>query len=301
MLHIIPFFIILVSIALIVVIVVRKYPALTLLDVDNMPELKEEKKKDAYIRKKAQTKATQKVIKQKERVEQAVGRFKKAQLGFRTYVGKMERNVVKEKHDARHRKAKTTEKKEELVRKVDDVVASGLQSLADGKLDEAENELISAIRLDMKCTPAYLGLVDIYMQKEHWEEAEQTGSYVLNMLPDDDMLLAKMGRIAEEQDKREEAVGFYERSVVINPQIPQRFCKLAELLHAQDQPETAFAAIEQALELEPENPRYLDISVELAILVGNQTLAEKLFQRFRMVNPENQKLDLYKEKIKKMA
>lgn len=314
MVHLIPFFLIIIAIAIIVVIVVRKYPSLTLLDVDNMPEVKEERKKEEFIRSKADKVTKQKVIKQEARVQKAVERFKRTQESFRKYVGDVEQRIEKQKEEPkkalRHAGGPVVKKDAQVLKevrptlkqdlKVEESLKAGEAALEAERFDEAESRFIAAIRIDMKNVQAYRGLVDVYIRREHWEEAEQTGEYLLRLVEDDDTLLAKMGQISEELDKPKQAIQYYERAVLINPHLPQRFHRMAELLHAQGEAETALTAIEQALAIEPENPRYLDISVELAILVGDKIRAEKLYNRFRMVNPENQKLPLYKEKIGKL-
>ena len=53
----------------------------------------------------------------------------------------------------------------------------------------------------------------------------------------------------------------------------------------------------QAVELEPKNPKYLDLLIETVILCGDKDLAERAFNELRMVNPENQKLAVLRERI----
>jgi len=53
MYSILPFALIIISLAIIIIIVVRRYPQLTLLDVDSIPEVKIEKKKVELLKKHA--------------------------------------------------------------------------------------------------------------------------------------------------------------------------------------------------------------------------------------------------------
>ena len=79
-----------------------------------------------------------------------------------------------------------------------------------------------------------------------------------------------------------------------------RFYRLAELLLQVKEPQTAREAILSAVALEPKNPKYLDLLIETAILAGDKNLALESFQELRLVNPDNQKLIQFKERIEKL-
>ena len=57
MFSILPFILILIALAIVVVVVVRKLPQLTLLDVDSIPEVQIDKKKDEYLKKRVEKSA----------------------------------------------------------------------------------------------------------------------------------------------------------------------------------------------------------------------------------------------------
>ena len=73
--------------------------------------------------------------------------------------------------------------------------------------------------------------------------------------------------------------------------------KIADLLIEIKSYEPACDAIQQAVELEPQNPKYLDKLVEISVLCGDKKKAEEAYNQLRMVNPENQKLVVFKDKI----
>ena len=57
----------------------------------------------------------------------------------------------------------------------------------------------------------------------------------------------------------------------------------------------------QAVELEPQNPKYLDLLIETAIICGDKATAVRSLEELRLVNPDNQKLDSFRERITKIA
>ena len=55
----IPFILIVGSLAVILRLIIRKYPQLTLIDVDGIPQVREEKKKDEFLRKRVEKRLKQ--------------------------------------------------------------------------------------------------------------------------------------------------------------------------------------------------------------------------------------------------
>jgi tetratricopeptide (TPR) repeat protein len=113
-------------------------------------------------------------------------------------------------------------------------------------------------------------------------------------------VLVKLAEIAETQGNLEEAIAYYQQAVVINDLLSPRFYHLAELLLKVNQPDIAREAIESALDLEPKNPKYLDLLIEIAILLSDKKMALDTYNELRLVNPENQKLDSFKSRINEL-
>jgi tetratricopeptide (TPR) repeat protein len=112
------------------------------------------------------------------------------------------------------------------------------------------------------------------------------------------IMLAELCELIGEKEK---AVDYYQQAVLINPNLSNRFAKLADLFYGMEQYGTALEAIEQAVDIEPENPKYLDMFTEISIMVGDQEMALNAYNKLRMANPENQKLASFKHRIEKMA
>ena len=103
------------------------------------------------------------------------------------------------------------------------------------------------------------------------------------------------------QGNNTEAIQYLEQAIVLNDALSPRFYYLAELLLKTGQPATALEAVRSAIALEPKNPKYLDLLLETAILVNDKDLAEQTFSELRLVNPANQKLAGFKERIDKIT
>lgn len=294
--------IIIVSLLGIAVILIRRLPQVTNLDADILPEEKEAQKKREILDKRLveQGKKAREVW--SARLAPLKKLWGQLQLRFRIYFGKIERlwhheQVIKEQVTAAEEPQVNPE---EVALKVARLIQEGEESLKLNNFDKAEEVFIAAVKLDNKCVAAYRGLGDAYFAKNSLEEARQTYRFVLQLEPDDDSILVRLAEIAESQGDTEEAIQYYGQAVVVNDSLSPRFYHLGELLLKVNQAETAKEAILHAVELEPKNPKYLDMLIETAIICGDQSLATKALGDLRLVNPENQKLLDFKDRISQM-
>lgn len=300
MLNVIFLLIIVVALGVIFFLVIRKFPQLANLDLRNLPEEKIYQKKREIINKRIEKSSNL----LKERFSKAlvpVGKvWGKLQLQFRIYVGKIERLLHHEQVLKIKQKNKLVSN-EENEQKIEQLILEGEQQLKDGNYERAEELFISAIKIDPKSAVAYRGLGDTYLAKNSTEEAEQTYKFLIKMEPDDDSVLVKLAEVAENKGDLEKAIEYYQQAVLVNDSFSPRFYHLAELLLKVGQPDVATESILQAVELEPQNPKYLDLLIEIAIICGNKDMALKGYGELRLVNPENQKLHSFKDRIYKIS
>ncbi|KKQ40994.1 MAG: Glycosyl transferase family 2 [Candidatus Magasanikbacteria bacterium GW2011_GWA2_37_8] len=299
MLNIVFSIIILIGLGVAAFIVIRKFPQLANLDVNNLPAEKVARKKKEII--------TKRINEHNQVVKEKLVRWLKpvgylwglVQLQFRRYVGKLE--ILLHHEQAAKKKLEVPEMStEEQEQKLARLIQEGEQHLQFNHYDQAEEKFIAAIKINSKSAVAYRGLGDTYLAKGALEEARQTYRFILQLEPDDDSVLVKLADIAESQGDLEEAIEYYQQAAILNDALSPRFCHLAELLLKVDQPQVAKEAILQAVELEPQNPKYLDLLIETAIICKDKNLANKGYNDLRLVNPENQKLEEFRHRIEQI-
>ncbi len=294
-----PLLLIFCSFAAIIFLIVKKFPQLTLLDVESIPEVKEEKKKDEFLKKRAEKKTQEQKEKKKIKWQPLLDFSEHLQSGFRSFVGTIEKKVFHINF------AKNREKKLEEGISPEQEIALLLHEAENARhaenLDQAEKKYIEIIRLNPKHIDAYRGLAEVYMGLGQKKEAEETYKFLHHLIPNDDMVCISLAQLAEEEGKTTLAIQYYEKSLLLNDSIASRFAHLAGLLESEKQYPAALEAMEQSVELEPQNPKYLDNLIELAIIVSDKELAEETYQKLRLVNPDNHKLPLFKDKIQALG
>jgi tetratricopeptide (TPR) repeat protein len=298
MLNIFFLIIIIVSLAGMVYLFFRKFPQLSSLDLDNLPEEKISRKKKEIIKKMVEKRSEG----AKKQFAKLAVPLKKTwdfiQTKFRIYVYKIHtlwhhEQVVKTKKEIEAIPEEKDEKLKQLIYQAE-------ESYKTEDYDGAEDLFISAISIDPRSAVAYRGLGDTYLAKKSIEEARQTYRFLARLEPDDDSAFVKLAEIAESQGDLEEAIEYYQQAVLINDSFSKRFYHLAELLIKVEQPQTAKEAILQAISLESQNPKYLDLMIEIAIICGDKGTALQGYNNLRLVNLDNQKLNSFKDRIDKI-
>lgn len=297
MYYVIILLILIASLIGISIIVFRKFPQLANLDIDNLPQEKELRKKKEIIERRVTADRNKLFLSFLRKTEPLRKSWGKLQLKFRIYVGKIERLFHHEQRSKIVAAISEEGSNEAVETRLAALVPEGNYHLQQGKLEKAEEFFIAAIKLDPRHAPAYRGLGDTYLAKDSLDEAGETYQFLLQLQPNDDGAMVKVSELLEKRGKIEEAINYLQQAVILNDSLSTRFYHLCELLLKVNQPDIAKEAIIQAVELEPKNPKYLDLMIETGILCDDKDLAERGFNELRLVNPNNQKLESFQARI----
>jgi tetratricopeptide (TPR) repeat protein len=131
------------------------------------------------------------------------------------------------------------------------------------RYDEAEKVLVEILSLQPKYAGAYELLGRMYIVKKELAHAHEALSTMLKLRPKDASAHAMMGELLRQDRKWEEALVSFLRAV----------------------------------ELSPRNPKYLDFLIDAALHEKNLELARTYLGTLAEVNPDNQKIAEYKQKI----
>jgi Tfp pilus assembly protein PilF len=141
----------------------------------------------------------------------------------------------------------------------------------------AEEKLLEVISLDRKNLTAFAQLAALYAGQKKWPEARETYEYAL-----------KLAKHKERTDLGESV-------------LQEIYFALAGVEKEAEDLAAALENIREALELEPNSPRYLDLIIDLSIMRKDKDLAQEYLAKLAAVNPDNQKLGEWQEKIEKLS
>jgi tetratricopeptide (TPR) repeat protein len=259
MYNIIPLILICASLFIIIVVIVRKFPALANLDVENMPAEKEARFKEQII--------TGRLQKNMAKWKAGWGKFfgffgGKFGEFFQLIQGKLQE--AKKNYSA-HPAALPAEDKETMIKAL---LAKNAELDDRENFEEKEANLIKIIELSPRHADAFMILGGLYAANKKYEEGKQAFVHVLKL----------MG--GEEGDKQAEI--YYD---------------LAAIYRDTGEFADSLETVKMAVKLAPSNPRYLDAFVEISIMNKDKISASEALEKLSEANPENGKLAEFREQI----
>ena len=253
-----PLILIMVCLMIVIFIIFKKFPALAVLDVENIPEEKEQQIKERIIKSRIKRKFTS--------LDRLFG-------SLSSFFASVYNKVWSKLEDFKKRQEKIIDKEsmsENSEGEQIKILFSQTESLVkDYKLNEAEQKLIEIISIDDKNLNAFSELGELYHEEGKLQEAKQTLLYALK--------LAEIENIKVEQSK-------------IN-------YNLALIAKDFNDVDGAILYLLKALDIDSNNPRYLDLMLDLCIIKKDHSLAEEYLDRIKEVNPENQNIIKWEEEI----
>jgi len=280
LLNIILGVVVIISLAIIIFIIIRKFPRLKSLDVETVPEEKTAQVRDRILmeRMKRSTKKSREVIQKK-----AIPLW----TNFVSFVKAIFRKVYE--LEKKYQKEASGNKKVssgEQARKAKGIIKEAAKFLKQEKYNEAEKLYIEVVSVDPKNQTAYEGLQEVYISTKEYQQALQTAEFILR-------LALKKGSLVEKQNEFGQMYKTYSNA----NEVSGSYFDIGEIYEMMGNTAKAMENFQKALELEPNNPKNIDQTLELAIKVKDKSLAVDLVKKLESVNPNNQKLKDYQEKI----
>ncbi|MDD2680998.1 MAG: tetratricopeptide repeat protein [Patescibacteria group bacterium] len=253
------------SLLVILYIIIRKFPVLSILDVENIPGEKEAQFKEKIL---------------KQRLERDFSSLSKFWQGLRRLIGGSIGNFLKKKYnnlskvrdDLRRKKKLSFTEKRELIA---DLFLRAKSALSEYDYEAAEKNLIEIISLDSKRLLAFLDLAESYRLRKNFQEAKATLEHALKMAL----------KVSRDPEMLEGVI------------IAEIHFSLAWVCFELGLFDESLEYTRQALDAAPNNPRYLDLIFDLSIIRKDKKLALTSWEQLAAANPDNQKLDELKAKI----
>lgn len=260
----IPIILIIICFLIILFILIKKFPALAILDVKEMPGEKEAEFKEKIIR---------------QRLERDLSKFGLFFLNIWRFFSRFINNFLVNNYNrlkkikldySREKKTNFTDRQE----KINKLFSLAKEAIEKENWDLAEEKLIEIVSLDLKNILAFLQLANLYFDIKKYKEAKDTWEHALKLYE----------QLGAKTDVNIQEIKF----------------SLAETCQKLNELNNAIEYVSQALDKEPNNPRFLDLIFDLSIMKKDKESANHYFERLIVVDPANQKLVELKDKIKEL-
>lgn len=279
MLNIFAFLVLIVSLALILVIISKKFPHLKELEVENIE--KEKITKRSLLEQRLKRK-TQEIV-GKFKLKKRLRGFKKIQEGLITGYQKVKKKKDAYLNELRAAQLTAEEAEEEETSdtdqektakktkpKVESPLIQARELLRTGKLKEAEAVILAIITRNPKSLKAYKLLGEVYSELKNFVHAEATHEHVVKLA---------------ERLKKLKAIDYLD---------------LAQTKLRLEKFEDALQAAKKAISLEPQNPKVLHFLIKACIACKQKELAWKYYDQLKKANGNGNHLDELLEDLKRL-
>jgi len=157
--------------------------------------------------------------------------------------------------------------------------------------------LLEVLALDKRDEDAFRQLGQIYLKQKLYPQAKETFEFLQKIGKADDASFAGLAEIAEAEGNLALAELMRKKAIEASPRQPHRYAELAQFYLDQDKPEQAWPNAQKASELEAGSAKYLELSLETAILLGDQEEARARYNRLRLLIDDQARFQTWKEKI----
>lgn len=279
------------SLAYILWLVVRKFPRLKNVNVDDLPEIKAQRQKDEILKGRL-GRFWQDIF---DRVDDYATPAKEKVNGFfGQYYDKL-KNAEQELRRKGHQRLTTAVDK---LQTANDLLTEAKQYINQEEYQKAEDALVDVLSFDEHNVDAYKLLAEVYRLKKEYVQAKETLEYLLKLTHDEDAsVYYSLADIAKERGNLKQAEEDYIKSISLSSDNDQYFLSLAEVYLDLEENEKAFEVAQNALVLSPRNPKVLDFLINTSIIMQDKELATQYLDKLKEVNPENNKITDFLEQI----
>lgn len=256
---IIPLVVVVLSLAGIVFVIVRKFPVLAAINIQSIKSEQEAAKKEKIIASRLERKIT------------GAGRFLvKVVSPIGIFLVNFFRKIYDQARKWEKKYIKRADKKiiapDEAVQKIKTLFFSVDEDIKAEKFDLAEQKCVEIIALDHKNIEAYKKLGFIYVEQKNYSNAEATFEHILKLYPDDVETVIDMGAMYKEQGENTKALEKFKRAVELEPANPKNLDFLIDISIIVGNKELAEENFKKLAEVNPENQKLAEFKERIKSL-----------------------------------
>jgi tetratricopeptide (TPR) repeat protein len=169
--------------------------------------------------------------------------------------------------------------------------------IRDLKWADAERRLLEVLSLDQRQSDAYKLLGTMYLRQKLYPQARETFEFLVKTRKADDATYAGLAEIAEAEGNFQIAEAMLVKAAEASPRQPHRHAALAAFYIKRGTPAKAWPYAKRASELEPGSAKYLEQSLEAAILLGDRKEARARYNRLRLLSEDPARFQVLKDRV----
>lgn len=256
------------SLAIIIVILFRKFPDIVTIDIHQIPKERQIQVKHRLI----EDRIERKMILLRDKIRKFFSPLEKFLRDF--FIKLKDKILILEEKYRQKSNLLIQKEPEKLQQRIRTLMAEGRELEQNDNLIEAERRYIEIINLDKKNLFAYKTLGKIYLEKKDYEHAKEIFKHILKIIS------RKRPLLPEEMDRAAET-----------------HLELGSIYKILGKNKKALSNFKKAVDLKPNDPKALDALIEMSIIIKDKRLATQVLKELKEVNPENEKIEEFEKRI----
>lgn len=167
-------------------------------------------------------------------------------------------NKAKAWEDFYKKSAKKPEEEEDVQSKIIHLIQEGEELIKQEDYAGAEKRFIEVISLDKKNIKGFENLGKVYFLQKQYEQSIDTFEYILRLNPKEVNALCELGEIAMAMSDRKRAISYFHKALDIEPNSPKCLSLLIETSIEEGNRNTAKKALKKLTETNPGNQNLND-------------------------------------------
>lgn len=279
------------SFAFIIWSIVKKFPLLKNVNVDSLPEIRMQRQKEVILK----SRMLRGWLEVWEKVKGLVAPTQdKVNSAFRQYYQKL-KSVEKDIKLRGHKQLSSAVDKSQAI---EEMITEAKQLVNSEEYKKAEDVLLDALSIEQHNVDAYKLLAEVYRCRKEFVQAKETLEYLLKITHDGDAgVYSSLAHIAKERGNLKQAEEDYLKSISLAEDNYLYFLSLAEVYLDLEEEAKALEIAQRALVLSSNNPKILDFLINISIIMQDKELAQQYLDRLKEVNPDNNKILSFIERI----
>lgn len=135
------------------------------------------------------------------------------------------------------------------------------------------------------------------VKEEEWAQAEKKYIEIISLNPKEVKAYEHLGRLYTKMKQFDQADQCLRFATKLRPKDASVRASLGELYMQEEQWTRALEELGKAIEKRPGNPKYLDRYIETALQLRDVSAVKRALEQLEGVNPENKKIEEFKERL----
>ncbi|MBI4053906.1 MAG: tetratricopeptide repeat protein [Candidatus Doudnabacteria bacterium] len=164
-----------------------------------------------------------------------------------------------------------------------------LGSKRDGRFSgNGETELLERIKKDPDDSGAYELLGDYYLDARKFADAREVFEYLSGRFPQNDSYFSRLGTALFDLRQYEGAIAAYRAAIHLRPELPNRHVNLSFCYEELGQLDQAIEAVRRALKISPDNVKFLHVLADYEIRSEKKEAAQSTLEHILELIPTDE-------------